>query len=104
SVHENPTAMPFQSTLIALLILPFAGSAVAALVSSDKRKPTAWLSITVSLAAVVLVAMLYPAIADGGVIRYRLSWLPDLGLNFVLRMDGLAWLFAVLVTAIGALV
>jgi len=31
-------------------------------------------------------------------------WLPSLGLNFVLRMDGFAWLFSMLVLGIGALV
>src|SRR3546814_14372074 len=30
--------------------------------------------------------------------------MPSLGLNFVLRMDGFSWLFAGLVTGIGALV
>jgi multicomponent K+:H+ antiporter subunit A len=31
-------------------------------------------------------------------------WLPSLGLNFVLRMDGFAWLFSMLVLGIGTLV
>ena len=40
---------------------------------------------------------LYPQIAHGGVIREEFMWLPSLGLNFVLRMDGFAWLFSMLV-------
>ena len=41
---------------------------------------------------------------DGGVLVERLSWLPGLGLDLVVRLDGFAWMFAVLVTVIGALV
>src|SRR3546814_19694475 len=38
------------------------------------------------------------------VIRSETEWLPAFGLDFTLRMDGFAWLFTVLVTAIGLLV
>ena len=40
----------------------------------------------------------------GEVIEQRITWLPTLGLDLVLRMDGLAWLFTMLVLGIGALV
>jgi len=58
----------------------------------------------VALVGTVQVALLYPQIAHGGVIREEFMWLPSLGLNFVLRMDGFAWLFSMLVLGIGALV
>ncbi len=37
-------------------------------------------------------------------IRYTMEWVPELGLAFSLRMDGFAWMFAVLITGIGFLV
>lgn len=58
----------------------------------------------VALVGTVQVAMLYPQIADGGVIREEILWLPSMGLNVVLRMDGFAWLFSLLVLGIGTLV
>ena len=57
-----------------------------------------------ALVGTIQVALLYPQIAHGGVIREEFMWLPSLGLNFVLRMDGFAWLFSMLVLGIGALV
>ena len=36
--------------------------------------------------------------------RFELYWLPALGVNFSLRMDGFAWMFAALVTGVGFLV
>ena len=45
-----------------------------------------------------------PAVFGGEVLRFSVPWLPALGLDFGLRLDGLAWLFALLITGIGALV
>ena len=49
-------------------------------------------------------AALYPFVTQGGVVRFELEWLPRLGVNLTLRMDGLAWLFVMLVAGIGLLV
>src|SRR5690606_33797115 len=58
----------------------------------------------VAVTCAVLVADLYPAVASGEVLRVVVPWLPQFGLDFYLRMDGYAWLFAMLVTFMGALV
>ncbi|CDZ72050.1 Putative monovalent cation/H+ antiporter subunit A [Neorhizobium galegae bv. orientalis] len=52
----------------------------------------------------LIVAAFYPSVTDGGVLRFEGTWLPQLGLNFTLRMDGFAWLFSMLITGIGFLV
>ena len=52
----------------------------------------------------LVTLLLFPQVADGGVLAYRIEWIPQLGLNLTLRLDGLAWLFSVLITLIGLLV
>src|SRR5690348_437069 len=96
--------MPYEKFLIAVLALPFLGSCVAALFRSDARNAEAWLAGAIAFAGLVLVAASYPGVTNGGVIQCGLAWVPDLGLDFTLRMDGFAWVFAMLVTAIGLLV
>ena len=96
--------IPPASLLIALIALPFAGSCLAALFRANARNAEAYLAGFVSLAAFLLVVASYPQVVDGGVIQYRADWVPELGLEFSLRMDGFAWMFAVLVTGIGFLV
>ncbi|HWS73808.1 MAG TPA: monovalent cation/H+ antiporter subunit A [Quisquiliibacterium sp.] len=91
-------------SLSILLLLPFAGSALAALLPANARNREAWLAGLVALGGTLLAASLYPEIAAGRIVRHEISWLPSLGLNFVLRMDGFAWIFAMLVLAIGLLV
>jgi multicomponent K+:H+ antiporter subunit A len=90
--------------LIAVITLPFLGSLLAALLPTNARNAEAWLAGALSLAGLALVTTAYPAVTAGQVIRSRFEWVPDLGLEFVLRMDGFAWLFGVLITGIGFLV
>ncbi|MCL1961664.1 MAG: monovalent cation/H+ antiporter subunit A [Desulfovibrionaceae bacterium] len=91
-------------TLMLLLLLPFAGSLVAALLPTHARNAAASLSALVALAGVVMVALLYPALQGGAALRQEVAWIASAGFNLVLRMDGLAWMFALLVLGIGLLV
>ncbi len=45
-----------------------------------------------------------PAVLDGDVVTFRRPWLPELGLDVALRLDGLAFAFALVVAGIGTLV
>lgn len=90
--------------LIYLLLLPFAGSLVAALLPTHARNAAAGWAALVGAAALVWVATRYPALQGGAVLRQELRWLPSADIDFSLRMDGFAWMFALLVTGIGTLV
>ena len=90
--------------LLAIVALPFIGSLIAVCLRQDARNGAAFLAGTVALCATVLTAFQYPAVHRGGVLRMGFEWLPTLGLDFALRMDGFTWLFAMLVTGIGFLV
>ncbi len=90
--------------LITLVLLPFAGALVAALLPSNARNTESTLAGAIALFCAVQAAMLFPEVASGAVIRQEIAWLPSLGLNLVVRMDGFAWMFSMLVLGIGALV
>ena len=90
--------------LIAVMGLPFVGSCLAVLFRTNARNAEAYLAGFVALLALLLVAAAYPRVVDGGVIQYKAAWIPELGLEFNLRMDGFAWVLAALVTGIGFLV
>jgi multicomponent K+:H+ antiporter subunit A len=90
--------------LAVLIVLPFVGSALAALMTPMARNAEAWLSGLVALAAFALAASFYPQLTDGGVVKHTIEWVPALGLSVTLRMDGFAWMFSMLITGIGLLV
>ncbi len=87
-----------------LLALPFAGSLLVALLPAGARNASGLLAGATALGGTLLAALLYPALADGAVVRAEIAWLPSLGLDLVLRLDGLSWIFAFIVLAIGFLV
>ena len=91
-------------SLLFLLALPFIGSAIAALLPTNARNLESVWAAAVALVVTVKLALLYPEISAGAVITERLVWLPSLGIDIIVRLDGFAWMFALLVSAMGLLV
>src|SRR5690606_15442158 len=96
--------MPNESLLLVALAIPFLGSLVAALLPTNARNLEAWLACGIALIELGILGFLYPSIVDGRVVRGDWAWIPTAGLSFVLRLDGFAWVFALLIVAIGFLV
>jgi multicomponent K+:H+ antiporter subunit A len=90
--------------LMLIVALPFLGSICAGLLPANARNVESWLAGAVAVACAVLLVMLYPRISDGGAIHEAIAWSPALKLNFTLRLDGYAWLMALIVSSMGALV
>ena len=90
--------------LVSFILLPFLGSLLAALLPANARNTESTLAGLIALTCAVQVALLFPEVAEGGVLRQDIAWLPALGLNLVVRMDGFAWMFCMLVLGIGSLV
>lgn len=90
--------------LLAIVALPFIGSLVAVFLRQDARNGAAFLAGAIALGCTVLTAAHYPVVHRGAVLRTGVEWVPTLGLDFTLRMDGFTWLFTMLITGIGFLV
>lgn len=90
--------------LFLLVLIPFIGSVIAGLARPAHRTQVTWFTGILSFLLFIVVLAFYPLISHGKVVTATMRWLPEYGLNFVLRMDGFAWLFAVLITGIGMLV
>ncbi|WP_210528119.1 monovalent cation/H+ antiporter subunit A [Rubellimicrobium arenae] len=96
--------MAEPNLILLLVLLPFAGSVIAATMPTGARNGTAWLSGLIMFAGLLILAAVHRPVAEGEVLRYAISWVPSLGLDLVFRLDGFAWLFVTLVLGIGVLV
>jgi multicomponent K+:H+ antiporter subunit A len=96
--------MPFEALLVVVVALPFAGSLVAGQLKVNARNAEAYLAASVALLVLVIVASVYPQVAAGKTVKLTVAWVPSLGLDFSLRMDGLAWTLCSLISGIGFLV
>jgi multicomponent K+:H+ antiporter subunit A len=90
--------------LTLFVLLPFIGSLIAACMPSGSRNRPALVAGAVTASALALAIASFGQVRHGAVVSKRYAWLPDFGLDLVLRMDGLAWVFTVMVLGIGLLV
>ena len=90
--------------LLTLIALPFIGSVIAALLPTNARNAASGWAGLIALIAFAQALLLIPDMLDGSVLREQWQWLPSAGLDFVVRVDGFAWMFALLVLGIGLLV
>jgi len=96
--------MANELLLITLVVLPFLGSLVTGALPREARTTGVLIAAAVTLTTTAITIALYPNTEAGGAVGFTASWMPQIGLDFSLRMDGLAWLFSFLVCGIGALV
>ncbi len=87
-----------------LLALPFVLALVIALSRNASRRTVAILAGLAPLLGLAILALLAGSVFDGEIIRASYAWIPEAGLDFSLRVDGLAWTFGLLVLGIGGLV
>lgn len=96
--------MSHSEMLAGLAALPFVGALILSLMRNDQPRLVAWVAGLIALLGCALLAMLAPQVFAGEVLRWSVEWLPALDLRLGFRMDGLAFMFALLVLGIGALV
>ncbi|MBU1331724.1 MAG: monovalent cation/H+ antiporter subunit A [Gammaproteobacteria bacterium] len=91
--------------VLALIIaLPFLGVILPLLTERLGRSACSVAAGIAPLAALILLLSQQGGVFAGEVTRVKLEWLPALGLNLSLRLDGLGFLFALLILGIGILV
>lgn len=90
--------------LFALVLLPWLTLPLFMLSPRLPRAAPAWIAGIANVAGLAILLTLAPAALHGDVTIRTVEWIPSLGLELSLRLDGLSFLFALLILAIGSLV
>ncbi|MEM1075428.1 MAG: monovalent cation/H+ antiporter subunit A [Pseudomonadota bacterium] len=91
-------------SLFLIVALPFLGALLPGIMNSAGRQACAGVTFAVTLAAFFGLWTNAPAVFAGNVVQTGVDWLPLLGLNFNLMLDGLGFFFAMLILGIGLLI
>lgn len=91
-------------SLFLIVALPFLGALLPGVMNSAGRTACAGVTFTVTLAAFVGLLTNLPTVLAGDVVTAQLNWMPELGLNVTLMLDGLGFFFACLILGIGLLI
>jgi multicomponent K+:H+ antiporter subunit A len=90
--------------LLVVILLPLLGACLPPLCERFGRNICALSAAVGPLLALVVLLSYAPALFEQQVFFYHLDWLPALGLDMSLRLDGLGMMFALLIVGIGLLV
>lgn len=90
--------------LLLIVGLPFLGALLPILFDRFGRVPTTLATAVAPLLGLGWLLWLAPRVFAGERLLVSYDWLPELGLNLSLRLDGLGFLFALLILGIGLLV
>ncbi|WP_417826614.1 monovalent cation/H+ antiporter subunit A [Thalassospira povalilytica] len=91
-------------SLTLIVLLPFIGAVLPAIMIRAGRNACATATGSVTLLALILLMAKAPAVIAGEVFQVSYNWLPELGLNVTFFLDGLGLLFATLILGIGLLI
>ncbi len=91
-------------SLFLIVALPFLGALLPGLMNSAGRAACAGVTFMVSLMAFIGLLTNLPAVLAGEVVQAGVDWMPALGMNFTLMLDGLGFFFALLILGIGLLI
>jgi multicomponent K+:H+ antiporter subunit A len=87
-----------------LVTIPFLGALFPALIKARLGLNPAVPAAIATAVALALLAALAPPVFQGETLIVGTEWLPALGLNLTLRLDGLGLMFGLLILGIGLLV
>ncbi|MFO7909447.1 MAG: monovalent cation/H+ antiporter subunit A [Halomonas sp.] len=90
--------------LLWIALLPLLGVLVPALLGQRDRVLSTRITAIAPALALLLTFSQVPALIDGETLRFSVGWLPELGLDLALRLDGLTLLFNLLILGIGLLI
>ena len=85
-----------------LPLLPFAAAFAVGALPANRRGLSALVAAAVMLAAGAFTVAMGPAMFAGELLRVSTPWLA--GIDYTVRVDGLAWIFCLLISGIGSLV
>ena len=91
-------------SLFLIVALPFLGALLPGLMIRAGRQACGMVTFLVTLTAFLGLMTHLPAVMAGETVTARLDWMPSLGLNFNLFVDGLGLFFASLILGIGLLI
>jgi len=91
-------------SLFLIVALPFLGALLPGLMNAAGRQACAGVTFTVTLTALIGLLTNMPAVMNGELVTAQINWLPALGLNITLMLDGLGFFFACLILGIGLLI
>ncbi|MCM3610060.1 Na+/H+ antiporter subunit A [Planococcus sp. MERTA32b] len=91
--------------IISAILLPFAAAALIPFIHNKLgRLNIGWLALAAPLSLFAFFLYQIPAVSAGRTFKETLHWLPSIGIDMTVYLDGLSLIMALLITGMGSLV
>lgn len=90
--------------LLFIIFAPFFGALLPLLFKQASRPTKTGITLLVPIFCLIVLFQYLPATLAGEVPKQMVEWLPGIGLDFAVRLDGLSLLFVGLILGIGVLI
>src|SRR5690625_1860420 len=90
--------------LVLILVLPFVGSLISAFLPTTKRVVHTVIAVVTALLCAFCTFSYLPNFVQNQVETVQTMWIPSEHIQLILRLDGFAWLFSVIITIMGAFI
>lgn len=90
--------------MVLLVILTFTLSLLTPLIAKLNRNQIGVILAALPLAIFIFFAGLYSPISTGEVFRELYNWIPTLGIDFTFYLDGLSFIFTLIISFVGVIV
>lgn len=90
--------------LALIVAMPFLGALLPILLARSSRRVSTVGTALTALTGLIILLTHAPEVLSGQTVEFTCQWVPQLGMNFDLRLDGLALLMAGLILSIGILI
>jgi multicomponent Na+:H+ antiporter subunit A len=97
-------ALDFDAFAILLVLAPFLAATIAPVISRETGRAAGWILAIVPAGLFLAFLTLLPGVATGTPVSFAIAWVPALGLDLAFQVDGLALVFALLITGIGTFI
>ncbi|MCS3924188.1 hydrogen gas-evolving membrane-bound hydrogenase subunit E [Methanosalsum natronophilum] len=96
--------MNLPVAVVLAIFLPFFFAILVPYLERIVKHNIGWFSALIGLISFLLLVLISPEIIRGEVIHYSVSWIPSVGVDFGIYVDGLSLLIAFLASGIGFLI
>ena len=97
-------ALDFDAFAVLLVLAPFIAALIAPIISRETGRAAGWILAIVPAGLFLALLTLLPQVAADAPLDFSIAWVPALGLNLAFHIDGLALVFALLITGIGTFI
>lgn len=92
------------NAIILAIFLPFIAALFVPLIEKGIKQRVGWFSAAIAFISFILIAQVAHTVVEGNTIEQSVTWLPSIGIEFGIYVDGLSMMIGFIASGIGVII